>query len=153
LAIGSLLAVTSPAQASDGTLYIGGKGGFRIPSGRRSRLIAIDPSDGSILWSYEIGCYSYSTPLVGLAGTIYQAGLGLFAINPDGTQKWWDEDNYLFASATASTSFVRSTKLAQSSGNPKLLLTMGVLPPSAQMERSMLAARTVYSMPSMLMAS
>ncbi|MBZ0283743.1 MAG: PQQ-binding-like beta-propeller repeat protein [Anaerolineae bacterium] len=70
-------------------------------------LLALNPADGSTAWSFDLGSVSVGTgltfgtnsrPTVGPDGTIYAAsafghqGYGtIFAINPDGTQKWaWD---------------------------------------------------------------
>jgi len=84
-----------PIVGPDGTVYIG--------------LLAIGP-DGKLKWkshikvldTYSYDCYSdisspnmikmkfHSYPVIGVDGTLYVAGdnLNLYAINPDGTQKW-----------------------------------------------------------------
>jgi hypothetical protein len=47
-------------------------------------------SSGSLKWTYETGNFIYSSPAIGMDGTIY-VGSGdgnLHAINPDGTELW-----------------------------------------------------------------
>jgi outer membrane protein assembly factor BamB len=76
---------TSPAIASDGTIYLGSGG----------KVYAIN-SDGSPKWTFDAGGEVQSSPAIGSDGTIYVgatilAASGytgkLYAINPDGTQK------------------------------------------------------------------
>ena len=79
---------------------------------RRNHLLAINDS-GAVVWSYEIpvGIFVYSPPAVASDGTIY-VGVGyakpvyysygsgmLYAINPDGSEKWRIEvDDNVYAS-------------------------------------------------------
>jgi len=76
---------SSPALATDGTIYIGI---MRFDSG--PALLAFK-SDGSLKWqSIAASKGIYSSPTVGADGTIYvgcQNGR-LYAVNPDGTQLW-----------------------------------------------------------------
>jgi len=66
---------SSPAIASDGTIYVG------------PDLYAINP-DGTLKWCYQAGGGITSSPAIASDGTIYVAIEGLYAINPDGTLKW-----------------------------------------------------------------
>jgi outer membrane protein assembly factor BamB len=73
---GSLL--TSPAIATDGTIYIVSAG----------KLYAINP-DGSEKWSFSSG-YIDNSPSIGADGTVY-VGSGdnnLYAVYPNGTENW-----------------------------------------------------------------
>ncbi len=49
-------------------------------------------ADGDLKWAFSTGSYSYvrSSPAIGSDGTIYVGadGRNLYAINPDGSQKW-----------------------------------------------------------------
>jgi outer membrane protein assembly factor BamB len=72
-----VFAHSSPALASDGTIYVGGTDG---------RLYAIRP-DGSLRWTFDTGDMNiiYSGPSIATDGTIYFGSLhGLFAVGPDG---------------------------------------------------------------------
>jgi outer membrane protein assembly factor BamB len=86
-AAGNIL--SSPAQAADGTVYVGvevGLASSTIPSGR---LIAIRP-DGSQKWSFTTPDWVDSTPTIAPDGTIYFGCWdgNVYALNPDGTKKW-----------------------------------------------------------------
>jgi len=71
--------LSSPAIASDGTVYVGSMGG--------QCLHAINP-DGSEKWTFDCSFIS-SSPCIDLAGTIYfGAGMSLYAVYPNGTEKW-----------------------------------------------------------------
>jgi outer membrane protein assembly factor BamB len=84
----------APAVAADGTVYVWKANSFS----NGGRLYAINPSDGSVLWSFDVGDVSYGSPTIGPDGTIYIAGFvgkpsgnqygNLYAINPNGTLKW-----------------------------------------------------------------
>lgn len=84
----------APAVAADGTAVYVWKANFL----NGGRLYALNPGDGSVLWSVSVGDVSYGSPTVGPDGTIYIAGFvgkpsgtqygDVFAINPDGTLKW-----------------------------------------------------------------
>src|SRR3989338_1637965 len=79
---------SSPAIASDGTIYITSFSNF---------LFAINP-DGTEKWMFSIKVSSdtWTSPAIGHDGTIYigssrhNGGIGgkLYAINPDGKEKW-----------------------------------------------------------------
>ena len=78
---------TSPAMASDGTIYVG----TMVYAGSgANEITAINP-DGSIKWTYTASSWLYgSSPAVGADGTIYIGSLNgtFYAINADGTLKW-----------------------------------------------------------------
>ncbi len=90
----------SPSIAADGTIYVG--------SADRN-FYAINPSDGSLKW--EINFIDPPTDAaIGNDGTVYVGssfgfGSGLFAFNPDGTQKWKSSnpvnDEDIFAASPA----------------------------------------------------
>ncbi len=87
---------SSPAIGSDGTIYIGS---------HDNRLYAINP-DGTERWHFQVGTGPVfsksgtagfdawkgvlSSPAIAKDGTIYFTSMSnkLFAINPDGTEKW-----------------------------------------------------------------
>jgi outer membrane protein assembly factor BamB len=76
----------SPSIAPDGTLI--------ATSADSSKIVAIDPSDGHTLWTYDIGsnCNAMSAASIDSDGTIYFAacnqGLYLYAMTSTGTFKW-----------------------------------------------------------------
>ncbi len=82
---------SSPAVGADGAIYFGSHDGF---------LYALNP-DGTERWRFDAGPPSYderwdvskaimSSPAIAPDGTIYvnSSANYLFAINPDGTEKW-----------------------------------------------------------------
>ena len=71
---------SSPAVASDGTIYVGCADGY---------LYAINP-DSTLKWKYQTGGKIISSPAIGSDGTIYVGSNDkkLHAINPDSTFKW-----------------------------------------------------------------
>jgi outer membrane protein assembly factor BamB len=75
---------TSAAIGADGTIYVGGY--------NYSTLYALtDGGQGTVTekWAFGTGGALYSAPAIGTDGTIYIAADGnLYAVNPDGTQKW-----------------------------------------------------------------
>lgn len=84
----------------DGNLYIAfsvfdeNPEDFNDLSGQ-GKLYALDPDDGSTLWSYDTGDIGGKPPLVGDDGTIFVASYGkrilnkgVYAINPDGSLLW-----------------------------------------------------------------
>ena len=72
--------MSSPAIASDGTVYI---------ASDDTDLYAINP-DGSKKWSFNTRGWVRASPSVGSDGTIYIGSddSRLYAINPDGSKKW-----------------------------------------------------------------
>lgn len=72
--------VSTPAIGSDGTIYVC----------YGDSLSAINPN-GSLMWSCAMDDYAGSSPAIGSDGTIYvgTALSRLYAINPDGTFKWY----------------------------------------------------------------
>jgi outer membrane protein assembly factor BamB len=73
----------TPAIGEDGTVYI---------TSNDKKLHAINPSNGSMLWSCHIGD-ALGSPSIGDDGTIYVASHNdyLYAIYPNGTRKWRTE--------------------------------------------------------------
>jgi len=70
---------SSPAIASDGTVYVGSED---------KHLYAINP-DGSLKWKYKADSEIYSSPAISKDGTIYFCSYyKLYALNPDGSFKW-----------------------------------------------------------------
>ena len=74
------IVASSPAIASDGTIYFGSFD---------SNLYAIDRA-GVQKWSYPTGNVIWGSPAIGTDGTIYYSSedSNLYAINPDGSKKW-----------------------------------------------------------------
>ncbi|MCK5592111.1 MAG: PQQ-binding-like beta-propeller repeat protein [Candidatus Pacebacteria bacterium] len=85
--ISNIPSAISPTIGSDGTIYF---------LNLDATLYALDPNDGTILWSYKgllsADATAYSTPSLASDGTIFEVIYGgcLRAINPDGTLKWGD---------------------------------------------------------------
>ena len=73
---------SSPAIASDGTVYIGSND---------NKLHAIH-SDGSAKWTFTTGDWVDSTPAIGVDGTVYFGSWDnqLYAVNPTNGSKLWD---------------------------------------------------------------
>lgn len=85
---------TSPAIAPDGTIYFGASGGTGVQRG--FFIIALN-SDGTLKWNVTLektNDFIFSSPAIGGDGTIYfgtetwNDNNSVFALNPDGTQKW-----------------------------------------------------------------
>lgn len=81
-----MVKASSPAYASDGTIYI-----ILCGNGSAGQLFAINP-DGTTKWVFEgTTGNSYGTgPAVGNDGTIYfgNSDKNFYAVKPDGTLKW-----------------------------------------------------------------
>ena len=80
---------SSPAVALDGTVYVGVKAGGTTPG----QLIALDPADGSLRWSYGVqGAANdvYSSPTVGADGLVYVGAesQSLYALDATGALVW-----------------------------------------------------------------
>lgn len=116
---------SSPTISKDGTIYLGAvsdlKSVFNIhPDYQRymdygvPKLYALN-ADGTMKWQFIAGGIlggTYNSPTVGPDGTIYIGGGGkltedakdinrLWAINPDGTAKWYFEGREAFYSSVA----------------------------------------------------
>ncbi|HUO06088.1 MAG TPA: PQQ-binding-like beta-propeller repeat protein, partial [Candidatus Binataceae bacterium] len=75
---------SSPAIGADGTIYVGSMD-FNLYA------LADNGTSAAVRWAYDIGYWEFSSPAISADGTIIvgsEAGLGLFALNPDGTLKW-----------------------------------------------------------------
>jgi len=72
---------SSPAIATDGTIYIGSDDG---------KIYALNPQDGSPKWSSQTGRAVSSSPAIGVDGTVYIGSddCKLYALNTDGSRKW-----------------------------------------------------------------
>jgi outer membrane protein assembly factor BamB len=71
--------VSSPAIASDGTIYVGSYDQY---------LYAISPG-GTLKWKYATGAAVGASPAIGSDGTIFVPSNGyLHAVAPDGTARW-----------------------------------------------------------------
>jgi len=74
--------VSLPVIDNQGTIYVGSND---------YNLYAIN-SNGTKKWSFNVGGPVYSSPAIGVDGTIYVASSfpdnNLYAINPDGSEKW-----------------------------------------------------------------
>jgi outer membrane protein assembly factor BamB len=97
----------APAIGADGTIY-------SIGDWPDDKLYALDPADGGIRWSFELGETTYGSPTVGADGTIFVGGghdvAHLFAVTPNGTQKWaWD--------GSPSTCWIESSAALSPSGD------------------------------------
>ncbi len=86
---GSSVDYTSPAIASDGTVYVATSRYSGQPE--PSRLLALN-SDGTFKWEFVTGHWNFSAPAIGRDGTVYfgtmNVEMGLVALNPDGSVKW-----------------------------------------------------------------
>jgi outer membrane protein assembly factor BamB len=72
--------IKGPASiADDGTVYIGSWDDY---------LYALNPINGSMKWKIKVGAGIETNPSIAEDGTIYVGGSVLWAINPDGTEKW-----------------------------------------------------------------
>jgi outer membrane protein assembly factor BamB len=71
---------SSPAIASDGTIYVGSQDDY---------VYAVNP-DGSLKWRFLTGDVVRSSPAIAPDGTIYVGSYDdrLYALNPGGTLKW-----------------------------------------------------------------
>jgi M6 family metalloprotease-like protein len=71
---------SSPAVASDGTIYVGSADTY---------LYAVKP-DGSLKWQFVTSGQIWSSPVIATDGTIYIGSNDnyIYAINPNGTLKW-----------------------------------------------------------------
>ena len=62
---------------------------FLHDSSHTGRIALPGPSSGDILWAFPITASDLSSPIVGPDSTVYVGSeTGVYAINPDGTQKW-----------------------------------------------------------------
>ena len=91
---------SSPAIGPDGTVYVGSHDGFLyavLPDGREAWRFDAGPALYDARW--DVWKAIMSSPAVALDGTIYVYSSAdyLFAVNPDGTEKWrfyvkWSND-------------------------------------------------------------
>lgn len=80
-----------PALSADGnTLYFGSQQSSSDPDSA-GQIVAVNTSDGSENWTYQVDGAVHFGPTVGPDGTVYQGSwdMYLYAINPDdGSLKW-----------------------------------------------------------------
>ncbi len=102
---------STPAIDANGTIFLS------VTSSRSTYLKAIS-SNGVELWKIKIDSdeYAYSSPAIGSDGTIYigSGDYNLYAVNPDGTEKWkYFTDGYLWSSPVIGidgTIYIHSTE-------------------------------------------
>jgi hypothetical protein len=90
---GTLKWEVDPASESHSPAAAGPNGELYVPLGSGGvggGVIALDPNDGSEIWTFSTTSQVRTTPLVGLDGSIYFGSdtNELFALNPNGTLKW-----------------------------------------------------------------
>ncbi|MFA4953892.1 MAG: PQQ-binding-like beta-propeller repeat protein [Patescibacteria group bacterium] len=87
--------ISSPAIASDGTVYLGSYDSY---------FYAVNP-DGTLRWRYQTGSAVFASPAIGADGTIYVGSedAHFYALNPDGTLKWKYRAGDWVASPTIAT--------------------------------------------------
>jgi outer membrane protein assembly factor BamB len=94
---------SSPAIASDGTIYIVSMRGPLSLLLKTGYLVAIHP-DGRIKWSHALGKFiASSSPVIADDGTIY-VGSGdsyLYAFDPDGSMKWRYRTDFVISASPA----------------------------------------------------
>jgi hypothetical protein len=71
----------APVVGPSGNIYLMPNTAFE------TEFYAFNPT-GKIKWSFDTGYTESSTPAIGPNGTIYLGTKTLFAINPDGSQRW-----------------------------------------------------------------
>jgi hypothetical protein len=68
-----------PAIGPDGTIFVHGSQGY---------VYALTP-DGGLKWLAQVQAYPYGPPAAGADGSSYYASIQtVFALNPDGTERW-----------------------------------------------------------------
>jgi len=88
---------TSPTFASDGSVYIAGY------SKNGKGFYSLDPTLNTVNWVFKQGTSFNATPAIATNGTIYIPSTDdfLYALNPDGTEKWSAEYGTWTATAIA----------------------------------------------------
>ena len=72
----------SPVIAGDETII--------VPESVANKIVALYPSNGTRKWEFQTNHYIYSSPAIGLDGTIF-CGChdgNIYALNPNGTLRW-----------------------------------------------------------------
>ncbi len=90
--LGSLEVRSTPAVASDGSIYFMAEQRATGPNDRPNNKLCKLTPNGTFEWSYTIGsslgAVGLSAPAIAADGTVYVVGVGLYAINPNGTLRW-----------------------------------------------------------------
>jgi len=73
---------STPAVGADGTIYFG--------TDSQQSLFALEPVNGNVIWQFITGGEVDTSPAIDSEGTIYIVSNddNLYAVNPDGTEKW-----------------------------------------------------------------
>lgn len=83
--------MTPPAVGPDGTLYLG-SGNLPNTSAVSGNVYAVNPATGALKWTFHVatGKGFFQSMAVAADGTVYAPAQDgkLYAINPDGTEKW-----------------------------------------------------------------
>lgn len=92
---------STPAIASNGTIYI---------SDYSDRGLCAYNSDGTLKWNFSFSDYSYLSPMIDKNGTvnifISPGNSGIYAINPDGSKKFYAFASNGFAPSMNSTPII-----------------------------------------------
>ncbi|MBI4721943.1 MAG: PQQ-binding-like beta-propeller repeat protein [Candidatus Stahlbacteria bacterium] len=85
--------LSSPALSLDESVVYVASGSEEWFTDDKARLYAISAVTGGINWEFDSATSKYCSPSVGTDGTIYIGSKSnndskLYAVNPDGTQKW-----------------------------------------------------------------
>ncbi len=72
---------SSPAIGADGTIYVG----LDVLS-----AVTDNGDHATVKWSFDTGSFVQSSPIIGADGAVYFSSIdsNLYAVNPDGTEKW-----------------------------------------------------------------
>jgi len=70
-------ALSTPAVAGNGTVYV-----------LDDKYLYAIGADGALTWSFSVPFATSSDPVIGADGTIYVAAGNIYAVTPDGRQRW-----------------------------------------------------------------
>jgi hypothetical protein len=104
----TITSVASSAVTASATFetMVGNWMSFKQPGNTTGRSVYSGPSYGVAKWHFNTSTYTYfnSSPSIGIDGTIYAGATNnyLYAINPDGTEKWrFNTNGVVYYSAPA----------------------------------------------------
>jgi len=95
------IAGSSPAIASDGTIYVAASGYTNFHDFSGGKLLALSPQ-GKVKWEFKTFCDIKASPAIGNDGTIYFGGRDrkFHAVSPQGKTRWeFVTDNWIDSSA------------------------------------------------------